>query len=416
MTPDNRLQPVQAKQRFQVLDVLRGIALLGICLANFPEFSLYTFQPQAVVEAMPSADIDRFSRWLQLTFIDGKFYTIFSILFGIGFSIIISNVERRGGNGFKVFYRRMFGLAVIGFLHLMLLWSGDILLLYAIAGMILPLFRRLSGKALLAWFAGLTLCPILIEYFCSLAGYVPEQWAYDRWWAQCAVYGITEENFGTWLRDADSYAGVSQFLMQGAYERLWEFIGGHRLPKVLGLFIFGFWLGRNRIYARIAELKSQFKRVAAWCIGLGLPLSLLCAADAMAGHPYGDVAGAAIYAVSVVPFGIGYMALIALIHLRCQRFALWNWLAAPGRMALTNYIMQSVFGIMIYYGIGFGLAASMGLAETETVAVAVVIAEIILSRVWMHFFSYGPIEWIWRIWTYGHFISIRKPPVPPSKV
>lgn len=408
MNDHSHLQPIQARQRFQILDLLRGIALIGICLANFPEFSLYTFQPTAVTDAMPSAGIDRFVRWLQLIFIDGKFYTIFSILFGIGFSIIINNVERRGGSGFRVFYRRMLGLAAIGFLHLMLLWSGDILLLYAVAGMLLPLFRRASGRALLCWAAAFTLSPIVIEWICSLTGYEPERWAYNRWWEQCAVYGITEENFGTWLRDADSYTAVSQFLMQGAYERLWEFVGGHRLPKVLGLFIFGFWIGRNRLYARIAESMQGLRHTAMAGIGMGLPLSVVYAADAMAGHPFGDVVSAAVYAVSVVPLGIGYMAVIAIIHLRCSTIAIWRWLAAPGRMALTNYIMQSVFGILIYYGIGFGLATSMGLAATEAVALAVVAAEIILSRLWMHYFAYGPLEWIWRMTTYGHTFSIRR--------
>lgn len=402
------ISPVEAKKRFQILDVLRGLALLGICLANFPEFSLYTFQPREIIDAMPSASIDTVTKWFQYLLIDGKFYTIFSILFGIGFSIILRNVGSRGGNGFTVFYRRMAGLALIGLLHLLLLWSGDILLLYAIAGMLLPLFRKLSDRGLLIWFGALTICPVLIEYVCAVTGWRPEQWAYDRWWAQCAVYGITEENFGTWLRDATDYAGVSQFLMQGAYERLWEFIGGHRLPKVLGLFILGYWLGRNRVYARIPELATSIRKVTFWCIGFGLPLSVVYAFDAMTGHPFGGVAAAAVYALSVVSLGIGYMGLITLLHLRSERSHFWRWLAAPGRMALTNYIMQSVFGILIFYGIGFGLATSMGLAATELVAVAVVIAEIVISSVWMHCFAYGPIEWLWRMWTYGRTFRLRK--------
>ena len=407
-SPHPNIGPVSAKKRFQILDALRGLALLGICLANFPEFSLYTFQPREIIDSMPSAGIDNVTKWLQYLLIDGKFYTIFSILFGIGFSIILRNVGNRGGNGFAVFYRRMFGLAVIGLLHLLLLWSGDILLLYAIAGMLLPLFRNLKGRVLLMWFGVLTLCPVVIEYVSAATGWRPEQWAYDRWWAQCAVYGITEENFGTWLRDATDYTGVSQFLMQGAYERLWEFIGGHRLPKVLGLFILGYWLGRNRVYARIPELATSVRKVTCWCVGCGLPLSVVYAFDAMSGHPSGEVAAAAIYALSVVPLGIGYMGLITLLHLRSERSGFWRWLAAPGRMALTNYIMQSVFGILIFYGIGFGLATSMGLAATELVAVSVVIAETVVSRVWMQFFAYGPIEWIWRMWTYGRIFSLRK--------
>ena len=120
--------PVKTSERHVILDALRGFALLGICLANFPEFSLYTFQKPRITEAMPTAEIDQVVRFLQYLFVDGKFYTIFSLLFGIGFSIIISNAAKKGTDGFRIFYRRMIVLATIGFLHLMFIWSGDILL------------------------------------------------------------------------------------------------------------------------------------------------------------------------------------------------------------------------------------------------------------------------------------------------
>lgn len=87
--------PVKTSERHVILDALRGFALLGICLANFPEFSLYTFQKLRITEAMPTAEIDKVVRFLQYLFVDGKFYTIFSLLFGIGFSIIISNAAKR---------------------------------------------------------------------------------------------------------------------------------------------------------------------------------------------------------------------------------------------------------------------------------------------------------------------------------
>ena len=120
------MAPVKASERHVILDALRGFALLGICFANFPEFSLYTFQKPEITEAMPTAEIDKVIRFLQYLFVDGKFYTIFSLLFGIGFSIIISNAAKKGTDGFRIFYRRMIFLAAIGFLHLMFIWSGDI--------------------------------------------------------------------------------------------------------------------------------------------------------------------------------------------------------------------------------------------------------------------------------------------------
>lgn len=116
MIENNVLSTV--KQRYIILDALRGLALLGICLANFPEFSLYTFLPERMTAAMPTGEVDTAVRYLQYIFIDGKSYTIFSLLFGIGFSIILSNAEKNNRNGIKIFCRRMFVLFLIGLIHL----------------------------------------------------------------------------------------------------------------------------------------------------------------------------------------------------------------------------------------------------------------------------------------------------------
>lgn len=408
MQTNNRIAPIQAKERFVILDALRGFALLGICLANFPEFSLYTFQPAEVTAAMPSAAIDRVVRFIQYLFIDGKFYTIFSILFGIGFSIIIANAERKGANGFKIFYRRMSVLALIGFLHLMLLWSGDILLLYAIAGMLLPLFRRLSDRMLLSVSALFIFVPVLIEWSAGMAQISLSAWASDLQWHYCAKYGITEENFGVWLRDARSYAGVFQFLIQGAFERMWEFLEGHRLLKVMGLFLLGLYIGRNRIYAGLACHRKEIGRTGTISLLVGLPLSVVYAWDSVSGHPFGDTVASLLYAVSVVPMGISYMAGMAWLFMKYETSGMWRYIAAPGRMALTNYIGQSLIGILLFYGIGFGWGASVGLGTTELIACGVFVVELLCSLAWLRYFRYGPLEWIWRMLTYGEYLKIKK--------
>ena len=135
--------PTTAKERHVILDALRGLALLGIALANFPEFALWTFLSADEQQAMKTAGIDEVVRYLQYLLVDGKFYTIFSLLFGVGFSLILSR------HPVSLFVRRMLILAVIGFCHLMFIWSGDILLLYACGGLLLPLFIRLKDRTLL---------------------------------------------------------------------------------------------------------------------------------------------------------------------------------------------------------------------------------------------------------------------------
>ncbi len=402
------LSPVAASRRHVFLDALRGFALLGVCLANCPEFSLYTFQPDPVLEAMPTAGIDRIVKFLQYLFIDGKFYTLFSLLFGIGFSIIISHAAERGANGFRIFYRRMIILALIGLTHLMMIWSGDILLLYAVLGMLLPLFRNLSDRKILITAGILLLLPVLVDGIAEACGIFLAKYPYDQWWHYAGLYGITEENFGYWLRDAVSYREVHQFLVQGAWERMYEFIDGNRYFKVMGLFLIGFVIGRHKIYADLNAHKSLLKKVALWGSVIGLPMSVLYALSAINSHPLGNAVHTVLYTVSVYPFGFAYAALLGLFCIRHKDWKVWRWFAAPGRMALTNYISQSLIGIFLFYGIGLGLGAEVGLGETELIALSVFIFQILFSMAWLSLFRFGPLEWVWRMLTYGKWLNIFK--------
>ncbi len=405
MTDNTNMQPTSVKKRHIFLDALRGFALLGVCLANYPEFSLYTFQTETTIQSMPSAEIDGVVKFLQYLFIDGKFYTLFSLLFGIGFSIIISHAAQRGANGFKIFYRRMIILALIGCTHLMLIWSGDILLLYAVLGMLLPLFRNMPDNKILIIAAILLTVPIIIDAICETTGVFLASYPYDQWWAYAGKYGITEENFGTWLRDAENYGDISKFLVQGAWERMYEFVDGNRYFKVMGLFLIGFVIGRNKIYSDLDSHKHLLKQVALWGGFIGFPFSLLYAYSGVMSHPFGNAVHTVLYTISVYPLGFAYAAILGLICIRHRNLRIWKVFAAPGRMALTNYISQSLIGIFLFYGIGLGLGASCGLGETEMIAICVFAFQIIFSRLWLSFFRYGPLEWIWRMLTYGKWLN-----------
>ncbi len=404
MTQSNDVSPVAAKKRHIFLDALRGFALLGVCLANYPEFSLYTFQPQSIVDAMPTAGVDSVVQFIMYVLVDGKFYTLFSLLFGIGFSIIIANAASRGADGMRIFYRRMIILALIGCTHLMLVWSGDILLLYAVLGMLLPLCRRLTDRCILIIAGALLILPVAIDCICERCGLSLGAWPYGKWWEAAAGYGITADNFGTWLRDADTYADVWHFLVQGAWERLYEFVEGNRYFKVLGLFMIGFVVGRHKIYADLRRFRPLLVKTAAWGLAVGLPLSVVYAISGVDGHPWGAGAHALLYAVSVYPLGLAYAALVGLLCMRYGHLGVWRWMAAPGRMALTNYVSQSLIGMLLFYGIGLGLGASLGLGATELVALGVFGFQVLFSRAWLSTFRFGPLEWIWRMLTYGKWL------------
>lgn len=400
--------PVRSGERYILLDALRGLALFGICLANFQEFSLYSFLKEDAAAGMPTAGIDRIVRYLQYVLIDGKFYTLFSLLFGIGFSIIISNAARKQVNGFPIFYRRMTVLLLIGFVHLMFIWSGDILMLYALLGLILPLFRNMSDKGLLTTAAFFLLLPVVIDGVIGLTGINPSAPVVRVQQYYCARYGITDDNFAYWLRDADNYPDVFRFLIQGAFVRMQEFIDGNRAFKVLGLFLLGFYIGRNRLYARLTENKKLLKRITAGGFIIGLPLSLLYAWSGMNGHPWGMAGHTLLYTVSVFPMGLAYATGFSLCYLYNKNHRVFRLLAAPGRMALTNYIGQSIWGIIIFYGIGFGLGADTGLVYALLIATGVYVIEIAFSHLWLHFCQFGPLEWIWRMLTYGKWLTIKK--------
>jgi len=173
------------KKRYVVLDALRGFAILGICLANFPEFSLWTFSdPSGWTVA------DKVTRAVLTFLVDGKFYTLFSLIFGIGFSIQIANADQKT----RTFYRRMIVLFFMGLCHLLFLWSGDILMLYAAMGMILPLFIRLSTRKILSAGGIFLVLPVVCE---ALFGTRLSDPLLAEQWRICALYGITEANFGT---------------------------------------------------------------------------------------------------------------------------------------------------------------------------------------------------------------------------
>ncbi len=391
--------PTDVCQRHLILDVLRGVALLGIALANFPEFALWTFLSDNDQAMMPTAAVDHVIRYLQYLLVDGKFYTIFSLLFGIGFSLILVRHGRR------LFIRRMLLLVCIGFLHLMFIWSGDILLLYAIGGLLLSLLNSISDKVLLVMAIVLFFIPVGLDAITELCGIDFAAPFYKAWWSSAEANGINEDNFASWLRDAKSYEEMFAFLIQGAYERLWEFVGGHRLPKVLGLFILGYLAGKHHLYARLKEI--PLKHTLFISLIIGLPTSLLYAWSATHDHLWGLTAHSLLYAVSVIPMACVYINILCLLYLRYTDTRCFLWVAAPGRMALTNYISQSLIGIVLFYGIGFGLGTSFGLVYIELIALAVFVFQIICSSLWFRLFRFGPLEWLWRIFTYGRYFSIR---------
>lgn len=395
-TTHSPVGPTTEKQRYTVLDSMRGLALLGIALANFPEFGLWTFLSGDARAAMPTAGIDKVVRFVEYWLVEGKFYSIFSILFGIGFSIFLFR------HGTRRFVRRMLILLLIGLVHLLLIWNGDILLLYAVGGLLLVLFVRATDRMLLALAVFFILLPAGLDAWSQWQGIDMAAPLYDAWWRQAASSGITEANFASWLRDADSYAVMFEFLKQGSIERMWEFVSGHRLLKVTGLFLIGYLIGRHRLYAHIEEMRPQLKRAFFWTLSVMLPLSFVFAWSATHGEPWGMAVHSLLYAVSVVPLALAFMMGV------CLWLRPFEVFKSAGRMALTCYIGQSLIGIFLFYGICLGWGTRFGFVHIELTAFIAFFAEVLVCRLWLRHFSFGPLEWLWRMLTYGKWMRLRK--------
>lgn len=392
---------VPTKKRFKVLDALRGFALLGVCLANYKELTLYAFYDVEHTVNMEVEMGDKIANFLLYFLVDGKFYTIFSVLFGIGFSIIIGNAMKRGANGMRIFYRRMFFLVCFGLAHLMLLWSGDILMLYAAMGMLLPLFWNCTTRTILRWAAFFLVLPVATSALIYELHLNPCSWFFaqmDYWQNR---FGIG--NWGEWLRDSQSYTDLLKFLVMGAFERMTEFISSDRYFKVLGLFLVGLWIGKTRIYTDIQGNASLLKRIMVVGFAIGIPFGLLHAYDGVSGFMLTPPVHTIVEMLNIYPMGWAYMAAFALYGQK-----MFTPFTYVGRMSLTCYISQSAIAVVLFYGVGLGFGMQLSLPEVVGAAIGIYLFETLCAYLWLRFFSYGPLEWIWRMLTYGTWLPLKK--------
>lgn len=175
-----------------------------------------------------------------------------------------------------------------------------------------------------------------------------------------------------------------------------------RLFKILAMFVLGLWIGRHILQHQILDNPTRLKKIALLGFAIGLPGNILLAI-----LEYGNFSGNLkhflnhlLYALGVAPLACAYMASTALLVRRHPRARLWRWLSPIGKTALSNYLFQSVIGVILFYGIGFGLAGKLSLSEILVITLLIFLAQIAFSRIWLSIFQFGPIEWLWRMITY----------------
>lgn len=404
---ESQITPISSRERIEILDVLRGLAVGGILIGNMQWFSGYGFMPEALAAQSPLAD--RITHFLVHFFIEGKFYSIFSFLFGFGFALQMARAEERGDTKASLFKRRLFWLLVIGLAHAYLLWAGDILSIYALLGFVLILFRRKTDGVLLKWALALMLIPILtyiLLYILFTAFVTPE--------ALAAIQGGQLNFWHEAVREVQqsSYRQIiTDFNLQYIVGRYMGLIFDMRLPKILAMFLLGFYAFRRGFFQNPSRHQPFIRRVLLYGLVLGLvgniAFSALAGKEAAFPPSPAGVAGVVAYAFGVPALALFIIALVVTLWQKSAWRRLFAFLAPVGRMALTNYLMQTVICLFIFYGYGFGQFGKFGALAATLTALAIFLFQILISALWLKFFAYGPLEWIWRQLTYRQRLNLR---------
>jgi uncharacterized protein len=404
---EDKLRPLPFTERIEVIDVLRGIAVGGILIGNMQWFSGYGFAPASIVGQVPL--YDQITHFIVHFLIEGKFYSIFSFLFGFGFALQIERAEDRGDPGARIFKRRLFWLLVIGLLHAFLLWAGDILAIYALMGFVLLLFRRTKNERLLKWAGILLISPIFwyLLIYSLFRTFVPAD--------SLAQFQEGQLNFwSTAVRQA-SQGGyveiISGYNLNYIVGRYLGLIFDMRLPKILAMFLLGVYAYRKGIFQNFSDNSRLIRRVLIWGLAVGLVGNLAFAAiagkEAVMPPTAAGIAGVILYSFSVPALALGFAAFIATLWQTDSWQNALKFLSPVGRMALTNYLMQTIICVFIFYGYGFGLFGNIDAFEATVIGLAIYLFQIAISYIWLKNFRFGPVEWIWRQLTYRRFLPLR---------
>ena len=404
---ERQIGPISLAERIEILDVLRGLAICGILIGNMQWFSGYGMMPPILAAQMPV--VDQATHFLVHFFIEGKFYSIFSFLFGFGFALQIARAEERGDTRAMLFKRRLFWLLVIGLLHAYLLWAGDILSIYALMGFVLILFRKKTDGSLLKWAFALVTVPIVtyILLYIAFVSFAPPDVAttIDAGQMEFWTESVRKASQGSYFQI------LTDFNLQYIVGRYAGLIFQMRLPKILAMFLLGFYAYRQGFFQDLAGNRAFIRKVLIYGLILGIvgnvAFSALAGNEAPFPPSLAGVGGVIAYAFGVPALALGIIALVATLWQKTGWHRMLFVLAPVGRMALTNYLLQTVICVLIFYGYGFGLFGKIGAVTATLIALSIFAVQIVISTFWLKYFAYGPMEWIWRQLTYRKRLSLR---------
>ncbi|HEY0943342.1 MAG TPA: DUF418 domain-containing protein [Steroidobacter sp.] len=432
--------PTADESRIGLLDVARGIAVLGILLMNVTGFGLpYAYDDPTIWGAESHID---FTVWrIMSLFVEGTQRGLFTMLFGASALLFLERHAARtpGARPTSLYFRRLLWLIVFGLINgYLLLWSGDVLFYYGIAGLILFVFRKLAPRRLLLLAAAFMILQTLISVSewqdfremqalaqaasARQAEGLPmtdgDQEALDAFNALLSEFRPPRENLEAHVAKVrQSYASAFAALSGDTRYMQSEFFFRHGLVECLGMMLFGMALLKLGVLAGTRSTRVYLAMmVIGYVIGLSVNLSELRQIESEQFSPEVLLRTFTTYDLGRIPMTVGHLGLIALLH-RARWFSgASRVLASVGQMALTNYLSQSLFCLFIFTGAGLAWYGQLARHELYYVALAIWIVQLVWSPLWLHHFRYGPMEWLWRSLTHWRRQPLRRAAPLPSQV
>jgi uncharacterized protein len=399
--------PVSPEERLVVLDVLRGFALLGVAIMNMPAFSMPS-DSWALEPRLFPGFADRAAEFFMTTFFAGKANSIFSLLFGLGLTIQMQRAEERGQRVAPMYLRRLLVLFLVGAAHAILIWNGDVLHSYAVVGLLLLAVRRASDRLIVGLIA---LSFILPRMRSGYALYTDEPPVYPLpVFVERAHESVRIFQHGTYAQQiASRLSQLAESYTVWAV-RLWG-------PPMWWLnltttMLLGFYAGRHRLLSNVAVNAARVRKVMWWCLGLGLSAAAGAAVLILFQKPVtrptiqGFFIGL-LFGLNRPLLCIAYIGAIALLLQKKGWKRILVVFSSPGRMPMTNYLMQSILATTLFYSYGFGLFGQVGPFVGFFISVAMFVVQILYSKWWLARFQYGPFEWLWRAGAYGKLPPLR---------
>lgn len=402
------------KQRIGEVDVLRGVALLGILLMNMASYAMPNiayFNPTVY----GGDDIwNRIVFSLSHIFVDQKFMALFSMLFGASVMLVTSKMEERGESSLKFYYSRNIWLLVFGLIHSILIWDGDVLLVYALCSFVLYWFRHITPQWQMALGLFIFFVPSLLNFW--VGSVLPSLGAAD------VAYLQSFWQPGETAVSAEIATFQGPYLNQVAF-RLHEAASGTTGQALLELSLiteffcraFGMMLVGMAFYTwgiLTAKRSSTFyRKMVIVGFGLGLPLALISLYQYTAHDwhwSYALFVGRIPNHIATPFIASGFIGLVMLWCRSSYLANLRDQIASVGRMALTNYIGQSVIATFIFYGFGLGMFGSVSRIQQLLIIVLIWTIQIAFSSWWLSRFQYGPLEWVWRCLSHWQYQPIKK--------